>query len=114
MTNMIKELICATLFIVIVSIFISCTPGDSYSLQVIHPQRGKIYINDKPLQNWVIRKHGNKSDESIMYFLNLSHQRYKLKIELENGSVIDTFFILATGESYYSIDLKTGELYGFE
>jgi|WetSurMetagenome_2_1015567.scaffolds.fasta_scaffold17860_4 hypothetical protein len=88
--------------------------GQNHSLVVDYPSDGQIFINDLPLERWLTGEPKIMEENTNLYFLNLSMQKYDLRIILSDDSIIDTFFVVKSGESYFAIDLKTGELAGFE
>ena len=111
--NRINKFFKIILSIIIVTIIIGCR-GQSYTLSVDYTKDGRILINDEPLEMWLTRKPVIIDNKTTMYFLDLSHEKYKLQVKLKDGSLIDTFFVVSSGESYYGINLRSGELYGFE
>lgn len=82
------------------------------TIVVKNPEKGAIFINERPISELVKSRSGNAEGDSL-YFLDIPHGRYTFKFIFLDGSKLEKTITIESGEAYFTVDLSTGTTHGF-
>lgn len=98
-------------FYILILIYIfSCSKYEK-SIVITNKEKGSVLINDSDISDYIISEHQDKNDD-VLYFLNLENDIYDFTIQASD-TTIDIFSVIISGESYFCVDLESGEYDGF-